>query len=119
MELSLLTTNLLEFFQGSIFRRKKENDLYLFRTEEIYKIPLQILPGQTLSIVVENQGRICYGPELADRKGILGNVTLGGKILTGWRMTGMPLDDGGKILKYVNRTIRDATRLRSYKQNLR
>ena len=80
---------------------------------------MQILPGQTLSIVVENQGRICYGPELADRKGILGNVTLGGRILTGWRMTGMPLDDGTKILQYIDRTVREGTINRNYKQKLR
>ena len=30
-------------------------------------MPLQVSPGQTLTIVVENQGRVCYGPELADR----------------------------------------------------
>ena len=80
---------------------------------------MQILPGQTLSIVVENQGRICYGPELADRKGILGNVTLGGKILTGWRMTGMPLDDGAKIRQYINRTVRDSASNINYKHKLR
>ncbi len=40
--------------------------IYL-RSEEIYSLPLQITAGQTLSIVVENQGRICYGPEIADR----------------------------------------------------
>ena len=42
--------------------------IYL-RSEEIYSLPLQISPGQALTIVVENQGRICYGPEIADRFG--------------------------------------------------
>ena len=41
----------------------------LSRTEQIFSLPLQVSPGQRLTIVVENQGRICYGPELADRKG--------------------------------------------------
>ena len=49
------------------------------RIEDIYSLPLQVLQNQTLSIVVENQGRICFGADLADRKGILGNVTLGNK----------------------------------------
>ena len=39
-----------------------------------------------LDILVENMGRINYGPQLRDRKGILGNVTLGGEILTDWEM---------------------------------
>ena len=47
---------------------KDFNTVVLYsRSEGIFSLPLQISPGQTLSIVVENQGRICYGPELADR----------------------------------------------------
>merc|ERR1712080_649807 len=44
-----------------------------------------------------NQGRICYGPSIPDPKGILGNVTLGGSLLSNWKMTGVPLLDGGGI----------------------
>ncbi|XP_032218849.2 beta-galactosidase isoform X2 [Nematostella vectensis] len=39
-----------------------------------------------LSILVENMGRINYGPHLVDPKGILGNVTLGGDVLMDWKM---------------------------------
>ena len=77
----------------------------MFRTEEIFSLPLQVQPGQRLTIVVENQGRICFGKELADRKGILGNVTLGGKVLTGWRMTGLPLDDGPAVSRYSSKIL--------------
>ncbi len=34
------------------------------------------------------KGRICFGPDLRDRKGIIGNVTLGGKILKNWKISG-------------------------------
>ena len=44
-----------------------------------HNVHVQASPRQKLHIVVENQGRICFGSQLADRKGILGNVTLGKK----------------------------------------
>ena len=77
----------------------------MFRMEKIFSLPLQVQPGQSLTIVVENQGRICYGAELADRKGILGNVSLGGKVLTGWKMTGLPLDDGPAVCRYSSKLL--------------
>ena len=48
----------------------------------------------TLDILVENGGRINYGGQLVDnRKGIIGQVELGGKELTGWEMYGFPFDN--------------------------
>jgi beta-galactosidase len=45
----------------------------------------------TLDILVENNGRINYGPYLTDnRKGILGKVTLGGKELNNWKIYSLP-----------------------------
>lgn len=49
--------------------------------------------GARLDLLVENLGRVNYGPQLADRKGITGGVRLGGQLLLGWRMYGLPLDD--------------------------
>ncbi|MDE3166780.1 MAG: beta-galactosidase [Acidobacteriota bacterium] len=47
-----------------------------------------------LDILVENMGRINFGPRLLeDRKGITEKVTLGGEELTGWRMYSLPLRD--------------------------
>ena len=43
---------------------------------DIYSMPISIIPGQKLQIIVENQGRICYGPNINDFKGIVSNVTL-------------------------------------------
>ncbi len=46
-----------------------------------------------LDILVEPQGRINFGPEMADRKGLIAPVKLGGKVLTGWEIFNLPLDD--------------------------
>ena len=58
---------------------------------------------QLLQIVVENQGRVCYGPTLKDFKGIVSNVTVGGKILTNWKMNGLPLSNGTKLTETLNK----------------
>ncbi len=47
-----------------------------------------------LDILVENLGRINYGPFLNDnRKGITGRVTFDGEEIAGWRMYGFPCSD--------------------------
>ncbi|WP_237533594.1 beta-galactosidase family protein [Streptomyces sp. SID685] len=48
--------------------------------------------GARLTLLVENQGRVNYGPGLHDRKGIVGPVTFAGHPLTGWTCTPLPLD---------------------------
>ncbi len=48
-------------------------------------------PNTVLDILVENNGRINYGPFLTDnRQGITEKVTLSGKELTGWKMYKLP-----------------------------
>lgn len=49
--------------------------------------------GSTLEFLVENMGRVNYGPELADRKGITGGVLLGQQFLHGWSNFPLPLED--------------------------
>ena len=50
--------------------------------------------GEPLDILVENMGRINFGPRLVDdRKGIVGQVTLGGSVLTGWENYALPMTD--------------------------
>ena len=47
-----------------------------------------------LDILVENSGRINFGPYLLkNKKGITENVTFGDKELKGWRMYSLPFDD--------------------------
>jgi len=56
-------------------------------------LEIALQPGATLQILVENMGRINFGPKLMeDRKGILGQVTLDGKTLSGWEMCPFRID---------------------------
>ncbi|WP_447912323.1 glycoside hydrolase family 35 protein [Microbacterium phyllosphaerae] len=51
---------------------------------------LRIPDGRTLSILVEEQGRVNYDHRLGEQKGLIGAPTVDGAPLTGWRST--PLD---------------------------
>ena len=42
---------------------------------------------------MEGMGRINYGHQMTDRKGIKGNVSLDGAVLQGWEMVRLPLDE--------------------------
>jgi beta-galactosidase len=56
------------------------------------------LPQRTkesrLDVLVEPMGRINFGPEMADHKGLIAPVTLGGAVLKGWKIYRLPLDAG-------------------------
>lgn len=56
-----------------------------------------LLPGRQkdsrLDILVEPMGRINFGREVADRKGLIAPVTLGGNVLKGWKVFLLPLDE--------------------------
>ncbi|CAH3124647.1 unnamed protein product [Pocillopora meandrina] len=54
---------------------------------------IEVKEGATLDILVENMGRVNYGPHLQDPKGILGNVTLNGAVLRNWTIYPLHLDD--------------------------
>ncbi|MEX0171211.1 glycoside hydrolase family 35 protein [Streptomyces sp. LMG1-1-1.1] len=49
--------------------------------------------GSTLTVLVENQGRVNYGQGIHDRKGLLGKVLLDGAELAGWTSRPLPLTD--------------------------
>lgn len=56
------------------------------------KMQADIPSGARLEILVENVGRINYGPDLLDNlKGITDSVTFRGKKLVGWTTTPLPL----------------------------
>jgi hypothetical protein len=58
------------------------------------KVDLRLKKGDILQLLVENQGRVDYGPPLVDQvKGIVGNVTVGGTVLTNWAMYSLQLDE--------------------------
>ena len=61
-------------------------------------LSLAIPPGgATLDILVENMGRVNFGPDLLDRKGIVGGVLLGEQYLFGWTIFPLPLDDLSRL----------------------
>jgi beta-galactosidase len=62
-------------------------------------IPIEIPSGtSTLDILVENLGRINFGPRLRDdHKGITESVTLGGRELNGWEIYPLPMNDPASL----------------------
>ncbi|XP_055334426.1 beta-galactosidase-like [Paramacrobiotus metropolitanus] len=57
------------------------------RSININFLPITLRPGSVLDILVHNEGRVCVGPSMNyERKGIIGNATLDGHILTPWKM---------------------------------
>ncbi|MBP1966579.1 glycoside hydrolase family 35 protein [Paenibacillus aceris] len=49
--------------------------------------------GAKLDILVENMGRVNYGPKLKDSKGITEGVRLNGQFLFDWTISPLPLDN--------------------------
>ncbi|WP_331754485.1 beta-galactosidase (plasmid) [Streptomyces sp. NBC_00012] len=54
-----------------------------------FTVPRQ---GARLTVLVENQGRVNYGPGLRDRKGLLGRTTINGTPPAVWHSRALPLD---------------------------
>lgn len=50
-------------------------------------------PRATVHVLVENLGRVNYGPELADPKGIIGPISLDGSPISDLTVYPLPLDD--------------------------
>ena len=64
----------------------------LSREEDIYQLPVSVHDGSRLQILVENQGRICFGNFLNDVKGIVLPASLGSSPITGWEQLPIPLN---------------------------
>ena len=64
----------------------------LSREESIYQVPVTVQDGSRLQILVENQGRICFGNFLNDVKGIVSPAFLGPNKITGWEHLSIPLN---------------------------
>lgn len=62
--------------------------------------------GNKLQILVESQGRINYNV-MNDFKGILGLVTINGRPLVNWTMTGYPLESYNAIQRVIDLHIAD------------
>jgi beta-galactosidase len=69
--------------QGAMDRRLGQTQL---------KITARV--GQRLDVLVENSGRINFTTKIrGERAGILGGVRLDGRVLNGWEMVPLPLDE--------------------------
>ena len=57
-------------------------------------LEIEIPPaGLQIDLLVENMGRVNFGPDLLDRKGLTGGVLLGQQFLFGWTVFPLPLAD--------------------------
>jgi beta-galactosidase len=73
---------------GTLDRRLDQNHL---------KIDLTA-PNTRLDILVENSGRVNFGREIrGERQGITKQVTLNGKLLTGWQIYSLPMANPEKL----------------------
>ncbi|KMT04895.1 hypothetical protein BVRB_7g170620 [Beta vulgaris subsp. vulgaris] len=59
--------------------------------KELHLPHLKCISRISLYILVENMGRINYGPYISDRKGILSPVYVDGHVLHNWKMFTIPL----------------------------
>jgi beta-galactosidase len=59
-----------------------------------HSLEVDLEAGVPLDILVENMGRVNFGPRLVDdRKGIVGHVTLAGSTVMGWENFPLPMSD--------------------------
>ena len=56
----------------------------LSRTQDLFELPINAKRGSQLDILVENQGRVCYGADINELKGITNGVKLGPNNLKNW-----------------------------------
>ncbi|KAH8035292.1 hypothetical protein HPB51_004533 [Rhipicephalus microplus] len=75
--------------RGYVMTRATRSVLSL--DEKVFSVPVVTSEGETLTILVENQGRQNYGQGNHDPKGITSEVTLGHAVMTNWSMEGVPL----------------------------
>jgi beta-galactosidase len=79
---------------GVLDRRFKQDSL-------LVNLPAGVV---TIDILVENMGRINFGPNLLkNEKGITSRVTLNGQELAGWQMYSLPFDN-------INKTVINSTK---------
>lgn len=56
-------------------------------------VSVDLKKGDVLDLLVENMGRVNYGPKMKEqRKGVVGNVTVGSDVLTNWEMYPLSLE---------------------------
>ncbi len=74
-------------YEGCYYRNDKKNHIS-------FSVPKE---GVQLTILVENMGRVNYGPSLADKKGIIGGVRFGQQFIYRWQHFPLELKNIGDI----------------------
>ncbi|XP_071382356.1 beta-galactosidase [Centroberyx affinis] len=66
--------------------------------------------GSQVDILVENMGRVNYGKDINDFKGLVSNMTLGKDLLTGWTIYSLSIDEAISqgVLEEMEPTATDA-----------
>ena len=67
------------------------------RTMDEIKLSLGVNETARLDILVENMGRVNYGPKLFDRKGVVGGIRLGQRYHFGWEIRCLTMDDLSRL----------------------
>lgn len=85
--------------RANIFlERKRLLDLYDRELLQEWKVDAEAEPGDELRILVENMGRVNFGPLMEEqRKGIDGCVQINGHMHHGWQQYCLPLDNLDKL----------------------
>ncbi|KAK6264230.1 hypothetical protein SCA6_019664 [Theobroma cacao] len=68
--------------------------------QAIYLPNAKCVSNTSLFILVENMGRVNYGPYLFDRKGILSSVYVDGRVLNRWKMIPIPFQNLNEVPKF-------------------
>ncbi|XP_016961179.1 beta-galactosidase [Drosophila biarmipes] len=76
----------------------------LARETPVFELPLSASAGRRLQIIVENQGRINFGRQLNDFKGILRDVRLDKQVLSNWNMTQFPLESYDNLEQLITQS---------------
>jgi beta-galactosidase len=61
-------------------------------------LPLPFGARGTIELLVEDQGRVDYGPRIGEQKGLFGPVTVNGVPVRGWRVMPLPLAQPGPVI---------------------
>jgi len=69
----------------------------LSRTEHAFTVPLPRRAG-VLEVLVEDQGRVNYGPRIGESKGLIGPVRTAARELSTWQVTPLALGEIGPAL---------------------
>ncbi|MGH3171465.1 MAG: hypothetical protein ACRDN0_37090 [Trebonia sp.] len=82
----------------------------LARDHHDTSLPLPAGARGRLEILVEDQGRVDYGPRVGESKGLIGPVTVDGERVRGWQVRGIVLDKAAEVAAHLRGRPETATR---------